>query len=65
MSKQTAMVRLEEAELGILCRLAMINDNEKQNKRHGINHDSLTDFLDRAAAELGYTDWVDAYHRIP
>lgn len=65
MSKQTAMVRIEQAELGTLCKLAMINDNEIDNKAHGIDHDMLTNFLDRAAAELGYINWVDAYHRIP
>ena len=30
-----------------------------------INYDLLDDYLDRAAAELGFTGWVDALHQLP
>lgn len=31
----------------------------------GINYDLLDDYLDRAAAELGFVGWVDALHELP
>ena len=30
-----------------------------------INVDILDDYLNRAAAELGFVNWVDAYHELP
>lgn len=30
-----------------------------------INYDILDDYLDRAAAELGFVGWVDALHELP
>jgi hypothetical protein len=57
----STMVFLTREELGYMLQLRMVADPMP----HTVNVDVLDAFLDRAAAELGFTDWLDAYHSIP
>ena len=54
-------IMLHSSELRELLVLRMCADPMPTN----INQDLLDDFLDRASAELGFTNWLDAYHKLP
>ena len=54
-------VLIHKAELRELCVLRATSDPAVA----GLNYDLLDDYLDRAAAELGFVGWVDAFHSLP
>ena len=58
---QSAVVMLTQAELGALTVVAMCADPKPPN----LDQVALNAFLDRASQQMGASDWIDAYHRIP
>ena len=53
---------MNKKELRDLCELLMCSDPDNTSTPGCL--DRVKDFADRSARNLGFADWVDAYHQI-